>query len=99
MLSYSLADIIELPKLKSAIPSTIEHTIIPSGMPKQHVSKKVVGSRISRGIPPLNKSVMKSKEKLVMDMGLYQSRSCRVGWAPALNMVHTGEPVCSETGR
>ena len=55
--------------------------------------RKIVGSRIQRSVPPLPKSLLHDKTSLIMDQGLFRSRACRVGWGPALTLVHCGTPV------
>lgn len=80
------------------MPSAIEHMLLPSGMTQQQAPHKLVGSRVVRDLPPLNKSLVANKEKLLLDMGLFHSRGCRVGWAPSLSIVHTGDPIAADPG-
>ena len=69
-----------------------EHMLLPSGMPQER-TRRIVGCRVERAVPPLAKSVIHNKHNYIMDAGLFMSRSCRVGWGPNSTLVHCGMAV------
>ncbi|KAM9728244.1 nuclear pore complex protein Nup98-Nup96-like, partial [Menidia menidia] len=55
---------------------------------------RTLGAR--RGGPvPLEQSLTRGKEALLMDMGLFASRSFRVGWGPGWTLAHCGRSLSS----
>ncbi|XP_035998550.1 nuclear pore complex protein Nup98-Nup96 isoform X1 [Fundulus heteroclitus] len=54
---------------------------------------RTVGVRRLGGPVPLQESVIQGKGALLMDTGLFATRSFRVGWGPGWTLVHCGSPL------
>uniref|UniRef100_A0A3Q2QJK1 Nucleoporin 98 n=1 Tax=Fundulus heteroclitus TaxID=8078 RepID=A0A3Q2QJK1_FUNHE len=54
---------------------------------------RTVGVRRMGGPVPLQESVTQGKGALLMDTGLFATRSFRVGWGPGWTLVHCGSPL------
>uniref|UniRef100_A0A8C6U9S7 Nuclear pore complex protein Nup98-Nup96 n=1 Tax=Neogobius melanostomus TaxID=47308 RepID=A0A8C6U9S7_9GOBI len=61
-----------------------------SSRSQESLSIRTVGARRLDGPVPLKESVTYNKCALLMDAGLFQGRSFRVGWGPAWTLVHSG---------
>ena len=55
--------------IQKFIPGAKEHMLIPSGLTENEATRKVVGSRVQRCIPPLKDSLLHEKQRCFADLG------------------------------
>ncbi|XP_061596390.1 nuclear pore complex protein Nup98-Nup96 isoform X2 [Cololabis saira] len=69
--------------------------MLPSKAPEPSI--RTVGVRRLAGPVPLKESVTRGKGGLLMDTGLFTTRSFRVGWGPGWTLAHCGIHLSSPT--
>ncbi|XP_072230778.1 nuclear pore complex protein Nup98-Nup96 isoform X2 [Leuresthes tenuis] len=69
--------------------------LLPPRTPEPSI--RTVGVRRLGGPVPLKESVTQGKGDLLMDMGLFATRSFRVGWGPGWTLAHCGSRLSSQT--
>ncbi|XP_060942468.1 nuclear pore complex protein Nup98-Nup96 isoform X2 [Limanda limanda] len=67
--------------------------LLPPRTPEPSI--RTIGVRRLGGPVPLKESVTLGKGALLMDVGLFQGRSFRVGWGPGWTLAHCGERLSS----
>ncbi|KAM4726112.1 nuclear pore complex protein Nup98-Nup96 isoform 1-T2 [Anableps anableps] len=71
--------------------------LLPPRVPEPAI--RTVGVRRLGGPVPLKESVTRGKGALLMDTGLFATRSFRVGWGPGWTLAHCGSRLSSQTSR
>ncbi|MEQ2197593.1 hypothetical protein XENOCAPTIV_000734, partial [Xenoophorus captivus] len=71
--------------------------LLPPYIPEPAIRK--VGVRRLGGPVPLKESVTQGKGGLLMDTGLFATRSFRVGWGPGWTLAHCGGRISSQTSK
>ncbi|MED6232779.1 hypothetical protein ATANTOWER_002376, partial [Ataeniobius toweri] len=71
--------------------------LLPPHIPEPVIRK--VGVRRLGGPVPLKESVTRGKGGLLMDTGLFATRSFRVGWGPGWTLAHCGSRISSQTSK
>ncbi|KAK2170352.1 hypothetical protein LSH36_3g17077 [Paralvinella palmiformis] len=65
----------------------------PIQLPTRAISKRkpVSWSYVKRAMPNLHQSLFVNRERLLMDLGLFQAKQFRIGWGPQWKLVHGGK--------
>ncbi|XP_014858981.1 PREDICTED: nuclear pore complex protein Nup98-Nup96 [Poecilia mexicana] len=90
--SPAAADPPRPPQWKSPVPTPF---LLPARAPEPAI--RTVGVRRLGGPVPLKESVTQGKGALLMDTGLFATRSFRVGWGPGWTLAHCGNRLSTQT--
>ena len=93
-----------IPRLDTVLPPSLGP--LPPSLPTQPAlsslqiqSSLLMANRDLQSLVPLRCSLERGKQRLIADMGLFQGRSFRVGWAPNWMLSHSGKHTSSESER